>query len=246
MLLGFFYLCALPSTISSSVAMTALAKGNLPGAIFNATMSGLIGMVLTPILMSTVMSRTGHPVSVWSAISDVMLQLMLPFAAGQLLRRPLLDILLRTKKPLAYLDRGVIVMIVHASFCDSQQAGVWSSYPASSLASLAVMTGLLLMVVLCLTTWASRRCKFTPEDEIAAVFCGSKKSLANGMPMANAMFAGDPAMGIFVLPMIIYHQLQLLVCSVLAQHYASRPALSVEGWDGADKVLESQVQTTRG
>ncbi|MES2264839.1 MAG: bile acid:sodium symporter family protein [Pseudomonadota bacterium] len=222
MLLGFFYLCALPSTISSSVAMTALARGNLPGAIFNATVSGLIGMIATPVLMSLVMAHSGHPVSLASAVAGVMVQLMLPFAAGQLLRKPLRALMARSKKLLSYLDRGVIVLIVHASFCNSQQAGVWSGYPVHSLAALIALTGVLLVAVLCLTTWSSRRLGFNTEDEIAAVFCGSKKSLANGMPMANAMFAGHPGMGIFVLPMIVYHQLQLLVCSVLAQRYASR------------------------
>ncbi len=222
MLLGFFYLCALPSTISSSVAMTALARGNLSGAIFNATISGLIGMVMTPMLMSFVMAKSGHPISLLSAMMDVMIQLMLPFAAGQMLRRPLLTLMARNKKLLSTLDRGVIVLIVHASFCNSQQAGVWSSYSLYTLAALIVLTGILLVIILCLTTWSSRRLGFNTEDEIAAVFCGSKKSLANGMPMAQAMFAGHAGMGIFVLPMIIYHQLQLLVCSVLAERYANR------------------------
>ncbi|WP_075790867.1 bile acid:sodium symporter family protein [Massilia putida] len=238
MLLGFFYLCALPSTISSSVAMTAMARGNVAGAIFNATASGLIGMALTPVLMSLVMAHTAHPVSLASAITDVMLQLMLPFALGQLLRHPLLAWLARTRSLLTYLDRGVIVLIVHASFCDSQRAGVWSAYPAHSLALLVALSCALLLAVLLLTTWASRRLGFTREDEVAAVFCGSKKSLANGMPMANAMFVGDPAMGIFVLPMIVYHQLQLLVCSVLAQRYAARGATPLRAATGADTVLK--------
>ncbi|MES2258396.1 MAG: bile acid:sodium symporter family protein [Pseudomonadota bacterium] len=238
MLLGFFYLCALPSTISSSVAMTAMGKGNVPGAIFNATASGLIGMVLTPVLMSLVMARSGHPVSLASAITGVMLQLMLPFAAGQMLRRPLLAWLAKTRRFLAYLDRGVIVLIVHASFCDAQRAGVWSGYPARSLALLVLMTAMLLLAVLLLTTWASRRLGFSTADEVAAVFCGSKKSLANGMPMANAMFAGDPGMGIFVLPMIVYHQLQLLVCSMLAQRYAARGELPARASHGANPQLK--------
>lgn len=229
MLLGFFYLCALPSTISSSVAMTALARGNLSGAIFNATLSGLIGMVMTPVLMSFVMTHSGHPISLSSAIAGVMVQLLLPFAAGQMLRRPLLTLLMRNKKLVSTLDRGVIVLIVHASFCDSQQAGVWSGYPIYSLGVLIVLTGIVLAVVLCVTTWSSRRLGFNTEDEITAVFCGSKKSLANGMPMAQAMFAGHASMGIFVLPMIVYHQLQLLVCSVLAERYRRRENQSATG-----------------
>jgi len=222
LLLGVFYLCALPSTITSSVAMTALARGNIAGAIFNATLSGLIGMLITPALMSIVVSTTGKSLPLLPAIFGVMTTLLLPFVIGQILRPLLVNWLTRYKALVTLLDRGVIVLIVYASFCESSKAQVWSSYPLVSMVLLFVITALLLLVVLVATTWAARRLNFSTEDEIAAVFCGSKKSLANGMPMANVLLAGHAGLGVLVLPMMIYHQLQLLVCSVLAQRYARR------------------------
>lgn len=222
LLLGVFYLCALPSTITSSVAMTALARGNIAGAIFNATLSGLIGMLITPALMSIVVSTTGKSLPLLPAIFGVMTTLLLPFVIGQILRPLLVNWLTRYKSVVTLLDRGVIVLIVYASFCESSKAQVWSSYPLVSMALLFVITALLLLAVLVATTWAARRLNFSTEDEIAAVFCGSKKSLANGMPMANVLLAGHAGLGVLVLPMMIYHQLQLLVCSVLAQRYARR------------------------
>jgi sodium/bile acid cotransporter 7 len=222
LLLGLFYLCALPSTITSSVAMTALARGNISGAIFNATLSGLIGMVITPALMSLVMTTTGHSLPLLPAIQSVMVTLLLPFACGQLLRPLIVNLLARWRSVVTWLDRGVILLIVHASFCESSKANVWSSYPLMSMLSLFAITALLLVVVLFATTQLARMLKFSKEDEIAAVFCGSKKSLANGMPMANVLLAGHAGLGVLVLPMMIYHQLQLLICSVLAQRYARR------------------------
>lgn len=222
MLLGLFYLCALPSTITSSVAMTALARGNVAGAIFNATLSGLVGMLITPVLVSAVMQTSGHSLPLWPSILGVMQTLLLPFVCGQLLRPLLIDWLLRIRSVVTLLDRAVIVLIVLAAFSESSAAHVWSNYPLLSMGVLMLVTGLLLAVVLWATTQAARRLGFSTEDEIAAVFCGSKKSLANGMPMANVLLSGHAGLGVLVLPMIVYHQLQLVVCSVLAQRYAQR------------------------
>ncbi len=222
LLLGLFYLCALPSTITSSVAMTALARGNIAGAIFNATLSGLIGMLITPVLMSLVMNTSGHTLPLLPSILSVMQTLLLPFICGQLLRPLLVNLLTRWRGVVTLLDRAVIVLIVLASFCESSKAQVWSSYPLASMLLLFAITALLLVVVLFLTTQFARALGFSRPDEIAAVFCGSKKSLANGMPMANVLLAGHAGLGVLVLPMMIYHQLQLLVCSVLAQRYAVR------------------------
>jgi sodium/bile acid cotransporter 7 len=221
-LLGLFYLCALPSTITSSVAMTALARGNVPGAIFNATLSGLIGMVMTPLLMSLVMQTTGRSLPLLPSILSVMGTLLLPFVLGQLFRSFLIGFITRHKPLIGLIDRGVIVLIVLASFSESSKANIWTTYPVTSLLLLLALTAVLLTIVLWLTTTVSRLLGFSVDDEIAAVFCGSKKSLANGMPMANVLLAGQAGLGVMVLPMMIYHQLQLLVCSVMAQRYARR------------------------
>jgi len=224
LLLGVFYLCALPSTVSSSVAMTAIARGNVPAAIFNATISGLIGMMVTPLLMSFVIQASGAELSVGKAMLGVAEQLLLPFVLGQLARPAIGGLMTKYKAITNKIDRAVILLIVFNSFADSTHAGVWSKYPWETIVAVAAMSGALLFVVLGTTTWLSRRAGFGLADEITAVFCGSKKSLSAGVPMAKILFAGNPALGLIVLPIMIYHQLQLIVCSALARKYADRVA----------------------
>lgn len=221
---GFFYLCVLPSTVTSSVALTAVARGNVAGAVFNATLSSLIGMVLTPLLISLWLDTRGHGLSLETQIFDIARELLLPFAVGHLLHHRLGPWLQRHKRGTGIADRGVVVLIVYNAFCDSTSAGLWHQYSALALIGIAAMSATLLGFVLSLTTFASRRFGFNKEDEIAAVFCGSKKSLAVGAPMAKLLFAGSPSLGLIVLPLIIYHQTQLFVCSMMARRYALRPA----------------------
>ncbi len=226
--LGFFYLCALPSTISSSVAMTALARGNVSGAIFDATLSGLMGMVLTPLLVGLVATGiTGH-LPLLPAILSVLETLLLPFAAGQLLRRWIGVFVAKNKSWANKVDRAVIVMIVYGAFCDSTAGGLWSKYAPLTLLGIAVLVVALLAFVLVTTTTASRLLRFSREDEAAAVFCGSKKSLANGAPIALVLFGHNPALGMIMLPVMLYHQAQLIVCSILARRYAARAADEIE------------------
>jgi len=222
--LGFFFLCALPSTITTSVAMTAMGRGNVAGAIFDATLSGLIGMVLTPVLVSLVVSASSGHLPLGPAILDVMTRLLLPFAAGQVLR-PLIGRFLARHKPLiAKADRTVVVLIVYAAFSESTLAGLWTQYDPLLIGAIVLMTSALLGLVLCLTVLAARQLRFSHEDEVAAVFCGSKKSLANGAPIAAVLFAGHPGMGMLMLPIMIYHQLQLVVCTFMARRYAEKAA----------------------
>jgi sodium/bile acid cotransporter 7 len=67
----------------------------------------------------------------------------------------------------------------------------------------------------------SRRLGFSREDEITIVFCGSKKSLSSGIPMAKVFFAPG-ALGMVILPLMLFHQIQLMVCAVLAAQWARR------------------------
>lgn len=225
--LGFFYLCALPSTISSSVAMTAMGRGNVPGAIFDATLSGLIGMVATPFLVSLVVSAgTGH-LPLLPAILDVAETLLLPFAAGQAVRPLIGAFIARHRKWISKADRTVIVLIVYAAFCESTQAGLWSHYDPLLIAGIVAMVAALLFIVLFITTFASRALGFSRPDEVAAVFCGSKKSLANGAPIAAVLFHGNPAMGMIMLPVMLYHQIQLIVCTMLARRYAASADIAI-------------------
>lgn len=224
--LGFLYLCALPSTVSSSVALTGVARGNVPAAIFNATLSGLLGIVLTPALIALLAGVSGHGVSFADAVLGIARMLLLPLVAGQLLRPLLHNWHHRNKKLATAVDRGAILLMVFGAFCDSVNSGLWRDHGVSMLLWAFAGAGLILLIVLWVSTRVARGLGFTVEDEITTIFCGSKKTLASGVPMAKLIFGAHPALGVIVLPIMFYHQIQLVVCSILANRYAvrSRPA----------------------
>lgn len=224
LMLGFLYLCAVPSTISSSVAMTGLARGNVAAAIFNASLSSLLGVVLTPLLVSLLATTTGQSLPLGDAILKLAGLLLLPLVIGQLLRPVLGSWFARYRRYTNMFDRVFILVLVYASFCDSVKSGLFTNHGGGVIAVTLGGAALILAVVLTLSTTVTRWLGFDKEDEIAAVFCGSKKTLASGVPMARLIFGAHPALGLIVLPLMFYHQLQLLVCSVLAERYASREA----------------------
>ena len=220
--LGLFFLCALPSTVSSSVAMTAAAGGNVAGAVFNATLSSLIGIVVTPLWVTWVLKTTGEPQPLWPVISDLLRWLVLPLVAGQALRPLLGRWALRHKRQVSVVDRVAILLLVYTSFCDSFKQGVWSENGAADLAIIVAVCAALFTLVMLITAGVSRALGFSREDRIAAMFCGSKKTLASGVPMAKLIFGAHPGLGLILLPIMIYHQLQLFICGVLAQRWGKR------------------------
>lgn len=222
--LGFSYLCALPSTISSSVAMTGLARGNVPAAIFNATLSSLLGIVITPLLVVGFANAGGHWLSFQETVINIARLLLLPLIVGQLSRPLLYDWHHKYKHYTNLLDRWVILTLVYTAFCDSVSSGLWRDSGISILATALFGAGLILLLVLGLSTWLARRLRFPVEDEIAAVFCASKKTMASGVPMAKLLFGAHPSLGLILLPVMLYHQLQLFACSMLANRYAQREA----------------------
>jgi sodium/bile acid cotransporter 7 len=220
---GLFFLCALPSTVSSSVALTATARGNVPGAVFNATLSSLLGVVATPLWLGLVLGAAGHSLPLGRVVLDLLLWLVLPLFIGQALR-PLFGAFATRHKPrIGVLDRLTILLLVYTSFCDSVKAGVWSAgltpLLVSTLSSLA-----LLAIAMLFVTSASRALGFTRPDRIAALFCGSKKTLASGVPMARLIFGANPGLGLILLPIMIYHPIQLVVGGWLAGRFASANA----------------------
>ncbi|MCB6182108.1 bile acid:sodium symporter [Leeia sp. TBRC 13508] len=226
LVLGIVYLCALSSTVSSSVTMTTIAKGNVTGAIFNATLSTLLGMLLTPLLVSFYASKgAAGSFSFANAIIAIAIQLLLPFIVGHLLRKWLLPFLKKGMKVVNKVDKTVIVLIVFNAFCDSTLSGLWHQQGISLLIQALVVAAILLLLVLTITAKLSRVMGFSLEDEIAAVFCGSKKSVANGVPMAKMLFGSSVPLGPIVLPIMIYHQLQLIICAILARKYAQKVEL---------------------
>lgn len=220
--LGLFFLCALPSTVSSSVAMTAVAHGNVAGAVFNATLSSLIGIVLTPLWVAWVMKTTGETQPLGPVMVDLLQWLVLPLAVGQALRPWLGTWAQRHKSRISLVDRLTILMLVYTSFCDSFKQGVWSGHGAGQIGLVSLVCMALFAVVMVMTSVASRALGFTREDRIAAMFCGSKKTLASGVPMAKLIFGAHPGIGLILLPIMIYHPLQLIICGLLAQRWGKQ------------------------
>ena len=216
---GIIFLGCLPSTIQSSIGFTVIARGDVPAAVASASASNLLGMVLTPLLVSLLLHAQGGISSgqVWS----IFLQLLAPFIAGQALRRWIGDWVRARGKVLGYIDRGSILLVVYTAFSGAVVEGVWSRIGAFDLVRLLVLCSLLLALVLAATVYAARSFGFSKADEIAIVFCGSKKSLASGAPMAGVLFPAATA-GVALLPLMLFHQIQLMACAVIAQAYARR------------------------
>jgi sodium/bile acid cotransporter 7 len=220
--LGFFLLCALPSTVSSSVAMTSIAHGNVPGAIFNASLSSLLGVFLTPLWVNAYLTTQGAPMPLGPVILKIVLLVLLPIVIGQLLRPWVLRWIEAHLTAAKLLDRGTILALVANSFADSMAEGVWAAHGLSTLLLIAVLSVGLFWLVFSLLQAACRALGFAREDRIAAVFCGSKKSLAAGVPMARIMFSGDPMLGLILAPLMVFHLLQLVMVSVVARRWGSR------------------------
>jgi sodium/bile acid cotransporter 7 len=220
--IGVLFLCALPSTVQSSIAFTSIARGNVPAAVCSASLSNLLGVFLTPLLVSLLLSSGHNDTMPLDSIGKISMQLFAPFVLGHLMRPLLGSWVTRHHKVLSYTDRGTVLLVVYVAFSASIVEGLWKHVPPIALAGLFAVAVLILSVVLLLTTWMSRRLGFSREDEIAIVFCGSKKSLASGVPIANILFAGNPALGMILLPIMLFHQIQLIACAMLAQRYARR------------------------
>ncbi|MEO7414969.1 MAG: bile acid:sodium symporter family protein [Opitutaceae bacterium] len=223
--LGLFFLCALPSTVSSSVALTAAAHGNVAGAVFNATFSSLLGIFITPLWIAFVLNARGNSLDIGPVVLDLLRWLVLPLAIGQACR-PLLGAWVgRHKARISLVDRGTILLLVYTSFCDSFKEGVWSRVTTPQLWLILGIALALFALVMGLIGLAADALKFSREDRIAAMFCGSKKTLASGVPMVKLIFGAHPALGLILLPIMIYHPLQLVICGFLAQRW-SRDAVS--------------------
>jgi sodium/bile acid cotransporter 7 len=222
---GLVFLGCLPSTIQSSIGFTVIGRGNVAAAVASASASNLIGIVLTPILVGVLLHANGG-ISPGQAES-IVVQLLVPFIAGQALRRWVGPWITAHGKLTQYVDRGSILLVVYTAFSGAVIGGVWHRIGAVDLVRLLILCGLLLGVVLAATAFAARTLKFSKPDEIAIVFCGSKKSLASGVPMAGVLFP-HAAAGLALLPLMLFHQIQLMACAVIAQQYAKRPDLESE------------------
>ncbi|RVT91707.1 bile acid:sodium symporter [Rhodovarius crocodyli] len=221
---GVLFLCLLPSTVQSSIAFTSIARGHVAAAVCSASASNLLGMVLTPLLVAALMSGVSGSGFSFDALRGIALQLFLPFAAGQALRPWIGGLIARNKAILGRMDRLSILLVVYAAFSEGVREGIWHQLAPVQLAMLAVLCMALLAAALGISLLIARRMGLAREDEIVLVFCGSKKSLASGLPMASVLFAGGQV-GLVVLPLMLFHQIQLMVCAWLARRYAEGPQL---------------------
>lgn len=221
-LAGVVYLCLLPSTVQSSIAFTVISGGNVPAAICSATLSNVLGVFITPVLASIFLDAHGGAGSgsATAAVRSILIQLMVPFIAGHLCRPLLIKLLETRKKIVSIVDRGSIVMVVYTAFSAAVIEGLWRKVSAEDLAVMLVINGVLLGAVVLTMVWLGKAVGFSREDQIALVFCGSKKSLVSGVPMAGVLFP-PAAVGAMILPLMFFHQMQLMLCAFLAQRYAA-------------------------
>ena len=219
--LGVLFLCALPSTVQSSIAFTSIARGNVAAAICSASASSLLGIVITPLLVGLMLESHGQGGMSWDAIGSIVLQLFVPFVAGQVAQRWIGGWVAKHRGLVSYVDQGSILLVVYTAFSAAVLQGLWKQVPLPVLGGLLVVNAVLLAIALLVTRYGARALGFGRADEITIVFCGSKKSLASGVPMAKVLFAGHP-LGAIVLPIMLFHQIQLMTCAVLARCYAAR------------------------
>ncbi|WP_224552695.1 bile acid:sodium symporter family protein [Pectobacterium versatile] len=217
--LGFLYLCALPATVQSAIAYTSMAGGNVAAAICSASASSILGVFLSPILVGLLMHTQGGETDTLHAIGSIIMQLMVPFVMGHLSRPLIAKWVERNRKLINITDRSSILLVVYVAFSEAVVQGIWGQINVWSLLAVVGCSIVLLAIVLVVNTLVARKLGFNTADEITIVFCGSKKSLANGIPMANVLFPAA-AVGAMVLPLMIFHQIQLMVCAALAQRYA--------------------------
>ena len=222
--LGLLFLAVLPSTVQSSIAFTSIAGGNIPAAICAASLSNIIGVVLTPFLVAKLLHMDGGGVSL-GAIQKIGVQILLPFVVGQLLRPLIGGFVARHRLLTMIVDRGSILLIVYSAFSAGTRAGIVVHSPASAMVVSLLVVLLFMALAMGVMTAAGRAFRLPDPDQSVLFFCGSTKSLASGLPIASAIFPAA-TVGATVLPVMMYHMIQLLICSFLAQKKARQNALS--------------------
>jgi sodium/bile acid cotransporter 7 len=220
---GVLFMCCLPATVQSAIAFTSIARGNVPAAVCSASASSLIGIFITPILVGLVITTSGSTGISYHAIFKIMLQLLFPFILGQVLRKWIGKWVSHRKVMLKMVDQGSILLVVYTAFSEAVTEGLWRNTPIPALLGLIGVCIVVLTIALLITTVLGRIFGFNLPDRITLLFCGSKKSLASGIPMAQVLFAGH-AVGAIVLPLMLFHQVQLMVCAFLASRWGRRTA----------------------
>lgn len=220
--LGITYLSALPSTVSASVVMVSIAGGNLPGAIFNASISSLLGVILTPVWMGVLAGGVEGEVDFWTTLGELSVKVLLPVVLGILSHGWLFPKLSKALPKLKYVDQTVIMMIVFTSFSESFAQKIFSSYSLGILLSVAVTMLAIFIGVMLLLHSLSVMLGFSVQDRITALFCGSKKSLVHGVVIGKVIFPDPAVLGLVLLPVMLYHIQQLILGSMLAGYFGRK------------------------
>ena len=219
---GFLFMCFLPSTVQSSIAFTSVAKGNVAAAVCSASFSNLIGMFITPILVSLfIFGQSKHNYDPTSSIIEITLLLLVPFILGQVLRPYVFPLMQKMPKIVKVFDQGSILMVVYGAFSGAVVAGLWHQVSLTTLIYLVLACSVLLTAIMLLALYIPKWLGFSQADQISIFFCGSKKTLASGVPMAQILFIGQP-LGMILLPIMIFHQIQLMVCGVIANYWSKQ------------------------
>ena len=224
---GMVYLSVLPSTVQSAIALTAMARGNVAAAVCGAATSSLLGIFITPLLVLVFMGSALGGLHFGDAVIKVMVQLLLPFVLGQIARRWIGQWVDKNKAMLKHVDQSSVYLVIYTAFSKAVVDGLWSQMALSQVLTLIACCFVLLVVVLSVCYWVTRSLGLNMADRITALFGGAQKSLATGVPMAQVLFAGTP-MGALLLPLMLYHQVQLMTCAILARRFGQRPEEAVE------------------
>lgn len=217
---GFLFLCVLPSTISTSVVLTTIAGGNTVGAIFNAALSNILGIFLTPLWVAFLMKSDAKSQSLGSILGEIFLYLVAPMFLGQIIRHFRQQAIDKRKKVISNVSSGLILFLVFAAFCNSVKARLWQNQSWQVIAEAVAGVIGIFIVAMTLTELLARALKLNREDRIAALFGAPKKTIASGIPLAKAIFGANAGLGLILLPIMFYHPLQLFVCGVMADHFA--------------------------
>ena len=221
--LGIIYLSVLPSTVSASVVMVSIAGGNLPAAIFNASISSLLGVIFTPAWMGVLAGGVEGELDFWSTLGELSLKVILPVCLGILSHGWLFPKLKGVLPKLKYVDQSVIMIIVFTSFSESFAQQIFSSYEISTLVLVAMtMLGIFILVMAILEV-LSRTLGFSFKDRVTTLFCGSKKSLVHGVVIGKVIFPNPAVLGLVLLPVMLYHIQQLIFGSMLAGYFGRKP-----------------------
>jgi sodium/bile acid cotransporter 7 len=221
---GFLYLCVLPSTVSTSVVLTSMAGGNAAGALFNAALSNILGVFLTPVCVHLLMAGTGHQGRLGSLLGQILLLTLVPFAAGMLLRPLVRRWVDAHKRWVNWISNAVILLIVYTAFCDSVQNRIWVQFGFGLSVGVLAIVLALYAIISGLVQLTSRWLGFNREDFIAAYFCSVKKTLAMGVPLAMLIFGSRSDLSLILLPIMFYHPFQLFVNGILANRWAKKTA----------------------